>query len=323
MMRKPLLIISLCLVIASLTACGTPAAPPEADDMEMEVPEEEATVEQAEPEEAVVEEAPAEEPTPTEEPTPEPVLEPLPADPIEQTITTEDGLKLVGTYFPASVNPAPIVVMMHWAPGSQEDWFAEGFDWPQLALILQNRQDELASVGVLASPVMQDRGDISYGVLTFDFRSFGNSPDGDAREKGYLDALAAVAHAKNLEGADPNAIMTIGASIGADGALDGCILNGLKDPACLAVISLSPGGYIGKDYPEQVSLAGDLPIACFATEGDVYSAEACSAGEEVGAPNYQSTIYTGNEHGMDMFGLGQEPDLLTFILDFFDAAAGN
>lgn len=329
MMRKLLSIVSLCLLVTLLVACSSPAAP-EADDMEMEVPEEEATVEQAEPEEEVVEEAPVEE-APAEataeiapaEPTELPPAEPLPAEPIELTIRTEDGLDLVGTYFPASVNPAPIIVLMHWAPGTQEDWFAEGFDWPQLALILQNRQDELASVGVLASPVMQDRGDMSYGVLTFDFRSFGNSPDGDAREKGYMDALAAVAHAKTLEGADPNAIMTIGASIGADGALDGCILNGIKDPACLAVISLSPGSYIGQDYTEMVSLAGDLPIACFATEGDVASADACNAGAETGAPNYQSTIFTGNEHGMDMFGLDQDPDLLTFILDFFDTAAGN
>ncbi len=321
-MSKPLTTISLCLLIALLTACGTPAAPPETDDMEMEVPAEEATVEQAEPEEAVVEEAPAEEPTPTEEPTPEPVLEPLPADPIEQTIVTEDGVELTGIYFPAAVNPAPIIVMMHWAPGTQGDWFAEGHDWPQLALIMQNRQDEIASIGVLASPALQDRGDISYGVLTFDFRGFGDSPAGD-RQKAYMDAQAAVAHAKTLEGADPNAIMTVGASIGADGALDGCILDGARDPACLAVISLSPGGYIGLDYAEQVGLAGDLSIACFATDGDTPSAEACNAGADVGAPNYQSTIFTGREHGMEMFGLGQEPDLLTFILDYFDAAAGS
>jgi hypothetical protein len=157
-------------------------------------------------------------------------------------------------------------------------------------------------------------------VLTFDFRSFGSSPDGDARNKGYMDALAAVAHAKTLEGADPNTIMTVGASIGADGALDGCILDGIKDPACHAVISLSPGGYIGQDYAEMVSLSGDLAVACFATEGDVGSADACNAGAEAGAPNYQFTIYTGNQHGMDMFGLGQDPDLLTFILDFLDAA---
>jgi hypothetical protein len=157
-----------------LTACGTPAAAPEVDDMEMEVPEEEATVEQAEPEEEVVEEEPVEEEATAEiaplEPTTPPAAEPLPPDPIELTIRTEDGLDLVGTYFPAAVNPAPIVVLMHWAPGTQEDWFAEGFDWPQLALILQNRQDELASVGVLASPQPCDRGAQRYELRRADLR---------------------------------------------------------------------------------------------------------------------------------------------------------
>jgi len=294
------------------TACGSPTATPEVSDERTE-----STAEEEEVEEETVEEA-----TLPPEPTEEPALEPLPADPIEVTITTEDGLELVGTYFPASVNPAPIVIMMHWAPGTQEDWFAEGFDWPQLALILQNRQNELASVGVPASRAMQDR-EVSYGVLTFDFRNFGDSPEGDIREDGYLDALAAVAHAKTLEGADASAIMTIGASIGADGAVNGCILAGAKDPACLAAISLSPGNYIGKNYADEVGLAGDLPIACFASEDDTPSADTCKAGEAAGAPNYQTIIYSGMGHGMDMFGLAEDPDLFTFILEYFDAAAGN
>lgn len=41
----------------------------------------------------------------------------LPAAPQEVTITTEDGRALAGLYYPAKVNPAPIVVLMHWAGG--------------------------------------------------------------------------------------------------------------------------------------------------------------------------------------------------------------
>ncbi|MBN1120903.1 MAG: hypothetical protein JXJ17_07475 [Anaerolineae bacterium] len=325
MTRARLLVVGagLCLLMIIQTACGAGATVKQAT-LEMEVPAEQATVEQTEPEvEPTVEPTPLPTETPIPEPTVEPALEPLPPDPIEVTIPTSDGLELVGTYFPAAVNPAPIVVLMHWAPGKQDDYFKEGNPWPQLALILQNRQDELTGAGFRARPVMQDRGDISYGVLTFDFRNFGRSPAGNVREAGYLDAQAAVARAKTLEGANPDSIMTFGASIGADGAADGCVPDGVRDPACKAVIAASPGDYIGVRFADAVSAAGDLSIACFATEGDTPSAEACKAGEAVGVPNYMSYILPGNAHGMDMFGLPAEPDLYTFILNFFDAAVDS
>jgi pimeloyl-ACP methyl ester carboxylesterase len=312
----------LLLLAVVLTACGASATAKQ-DALEMAVPEEEATVEQAESE---VEVEPTGEPSPipteapTPEPTAEPTPEPLPPEPIEVIIPTEDGLELAGTYFPAAVNPAPIVVLMHWAPGTQEDFFKTGNSWPLLALILQNRQDELAGAGYHARLVGTDRGDISYGVLTFDFRSFGKSPAGNARESGYLDAQAAVAYAKTLAGANPDSIMTFGASIGADGGVDGCVPNGVRDPACKAAIAASPGDYIGVPFADAVGMAGDLPIACFAAEGDGESADACKAGEAVGAANYQSFIFSGGWHGMQMFGLPDDPDLLTFVLDFFDAA---
>ncbi len=313
----------LCLLAVVLTACGAAAKPVPP---EMEVPAEQATVEQALPE---VEIEPTSEPTPipteapTAEPTAEPTLEPLPPEPIEVGIPTEDGLELAGMYFPAAVNPAPIVVLMHWAPGTQKDYFQAGNPWPQLALILQNRQDELAGAGYHARLAVPDRGDTSYGVLTFDFRGFGKSPTGDPWKSGYLDAQAAVAYAKTLAGANPDSIMTFGASIGADGSVDGCVPDGVRDPACKAAIAASPGGYAGLAFADAVGMAGDLPIACFAAEGDRESADACRAGEAVGAPNYQSIIFSGGWHGMQMFGLPDDPDLLTFVLDFFGAAAGG
>lgn len=56
----------------------------------------------------------------------------LPPAPIPQTITASDGTELVGMLYPAATMDAPMVVLMHWAPGDQRDWAA-------IAPWLQNR----------------------------------------------------------------------------------------------------------------------------------------------------------------------------------------
>jgi hypothetical protein len=259
-------------------------------------------------------------PPPTEPSTEEPPAEPeepgllaLPPDPQAVEFETSDGVGLVGTYYPAAVNPAPIVVLMHWAGGDQNDWV----DLVPLALILQNRQGESAARGAgLARPA--SAREVSYGVLTFNFRGY--PPSSDAPGEKYLDAQAAVQFAKTLDGANPDMIMTAGASIGADGAVDGCV-DSEGAPACIAAIALSPGNYIGMDFTQAVLDVGDIPIACVATEGDALSADTCRAAEAVAGDKYQIVMYTGHEHGMQMFDItDQEPLLLDFIPDFFDSA---
>ena len=231
---------------------------------------------------------------------------------------TADGLTLVGTYFPASVNPAPIVVLMHWAGGDQNDWFAEGLKWPPLALILQNRQAELAGrSGRLARPATGNGH--SYGVLTFNFRGF--PPSEGSFGNGYLDAQAAVQFAKTLEGADPDLILTLGASIGADGAVDGCVAPDGSGPACIAAIALSPGSYIDMDFTQAVRGVGEMPVACIAARGDAPSLDTCQAAEAQAGDSYQVILYEGDAHGMMLFGItDQEPLLLDFILEFLGQA---
>jgi hypothetical protein len=112
-------------------------------------------------------------------------------------------------------------------------------------------------------------------------------------------------------------VLTIGASIGADGAIDGC-----AGGACIGVISLSPGNYIGMDYTQALMAAGDIPIACVASQGDGPSPGLCAAGMEVAEATgkFQMQIYEGSAHGMAMFPLDQEPNLLDFVLEFIDDA---
>lgn len=67
-------------------------------------------------------------------PTAEPALPSLSLDPQRIEFQTEDGATLVGYYYPAAVDPAPVVVLMHWAGGNQTDWLYVG-----MVAWLQNR----------------------------------------------------------------------------------------------------------------------------------------------------------------------------------------
>ena len=48
---------------------------------------------------------------------------PQPPEPQEITFQASDGQTLRGYYYPAAVNPAPLVVFMHWMGGDMSDWY--------------------------------------------------------------------------------------------------------------------------------------------------------------------------------------------------------
>src|SRR3972149_5015142 len=193
----------------------------------------------------------------------------------------------------AKLNPAPIVVLMHWAGGDMRDWVA-------IAPWLQNRPDELSLASRLARPAVQIDGpwldpswfpvitpEASFGALIFDYNGFGQTPYAAADDSLLQDSLAAVTFASTLEGADPNMIVAAGASIGADGAVDGCYLfneavaAGEAEGGCLGALSLSPGNYLTPDftYTEAVKALSDAQhlVFCLAGEGDKFSAQTCEA----------------------------------------------
>lgn len=119
--------------------------------------------------------------TPLEQTTPEtaqsdqPAATDLPAlapDPQVITFSASDGQTLTGTYYPASVNPAPVIVLMHWMGGSQKDWSA-------VAVWLQNRgvDSGISSpafpwLDISWFPELPD--DFSISVFAFSFRGCEN-----------------------------------------------------------------------------------------------------------------------------------------------------
>ena len=249
----------------------------------------------------------------------------LPADPQRVEFEAEDGTILVGYYYPASVEPAPVIVLMHWAGGTQCDWVAVN-----LVQWLQNRG---LTDGVAANPACEGAkarvtppfadypnmpAGISYAVFTFDYRGYGESEDAsDWDTKGYLkDSIAAAQKARTLDGVDPARVATIGASIGADGAINGC------GDGCLGALSLSPGNYLGASYASAVSTLGaeNKPAWCVASKQDGESYPKC---EKTGGGFFQKFIYEENAHGMAFFEDRFDPKITQVIFDFLQAVFGG
>lgn len=305
----------LLLFLLLLSACGSPSTG------DVESPPTDAPQDSPSPVPASPTSAP-----PTETP-PAAASEPrLPADPQRVEFEAEDGQKLVGYYYPASVEPAPVMVMMHWADGTHCDWVAAS-----LVQWLQNRglSEKLGGNPACASAAVRFTlplseypalpAGTSYAVFAFDYRGYGESgggtinwdPDGWRK-----DAIAAVQKARTLDGVDPDRVATIGASIGADGAIDGC------GAGCLGALSLSPGNYLGVSYDSAVAALGveNKPAWCVASKGDTEAFPTC---ESASGDNYQKFIYDKNAHGMSYFDDGFDPKITQVIFDFLQVVFGG
>jgi hypothetical protein len=318
-----------------LAACDTPAPPPAEEAQSEEVapaePEVEEKAEEVEPPpEPTATEPPP--PTATPEPTPvpptptltaEPTLEPLPPEPVDIEFQTEDMMTLTGRYYPAAVNPAPIVVLHHWAPGDMEDW-------NEIAFWLQNRGLSGTSPNLGQDtwlepswfPPMPEG--LSFAVFTFNYRGCAGGCSSFNPNGWILDAVAAMETAMNLEGVDPNLLSAIGASTGADGSVDSCEFhNNVHENSCLGALSYSPGNYFQIPYPQEVELldqeAPPKPVFCFYSDGDFESAPTCKSAT---GDHFQLFEWPGSKHGMLLLEPEMDPDPLGITLDFLKMVYG-
>lgn len=253
-------------------------------------------------------------PTPTTSPSPAPTrpsLPPLPLEPQRIEFQTEDGVTLVGYYYPAAINPAPMVVLMHWAGGDQTDWLYVGMvSW------LQNRGAEIPAPPEekyfdtpYAFPPLP--GDLSFAVFTFDFRGYGESSGSGDQKLHILDARAAYAQAASLEGVDPTRVAGIGASIGADAVADACA------ESCIGALSLGPGGYLETAYMDAVKAMDDQakPAWCVASEEMEGDVNTCNSAE---GDHYYKQIYPKGGHAMTLFSAAAslQPPIDAVVLDY-------
>jgi hypothetical protein len=160
-------------------------------------------------------------------------------------------------------------------------------------------------------------------VFTFTFRNCIGGCKAFERERWYLDVQGAVDYTQTLPYSGTNSIVMVGASIGADGAADGCAYANQAYPSiCKGAFSLSPGNYLTLEYSEKVQELDPVPAWCLYAESDPESAAVCGAFE---AENYRPISYPGkavfgNGHGMNLVEPELEPNSLVLLLEFIALA---
>jgi dienelactone hydrolase len=246
----------------------------------------------------------------------------LSSEPQKMKFITSDGIELNGVYYPAGSISAPLVILMHWAPGDQEDWV-------EIAYWLQNRGLGGNSKSTENTPWLDSswfpgiEPEKSYNVFSFTFRNCENGCKSFERDKWYVDVQAAVEYAYKLDGINKDNIIMIGASIGSDGAADGCAyLNQVHTGSCKGALSFSPGNYLTVSFSEMVRELGaasnPVPVWCLYAESDPESAGVCgNISEDNYTPYpYSSEMIFSNGHGMNLIAPNHDPDPLELMLKF-------
>jgi len=255
-------------------------------------------------------------PAPTFTPTITPIVI-LDPEPIEVNFITEDGVELDGLYYPAAENPAPLIVLIHWARGDMTEW-------EQIALWLQDRGELIREPDYNDSwkssdwfPEYVTEGPL--GVLVFNLRECQGGCKSYIPERWLLDIEAVMSEAVQLQGVEKDSIITAGASIGADGALFGCTwMNRSGLGACKGSFSLSPASLLTLPYEELaiqlIAAEPPLPVYCLFGLRDDASVETCSDVDGLNAKDYG---YIEN-HGFELIQPDQNLDPLVLLNEFIN-----
>jgi len=313
-MLKKGLVLVLMLFGLGLAACGPAADTPASSLTPTEVRETELPADTPTPAPPTASPVPSATPTPSLTPT---VI--YPPEPRTVEFEARDGQVLHGTYYPSSQSPAPVIVLMHWARGDQTEWTA-------VARWLQNRGAEGSSpaggedwLNPEWFPELPQ--ELAPAVFTFTFRSCEDSCSDFPAADWLLDARAAMDTASRLEGVDPDRVLAAGASIGADGAVDGCYwMNAAQEGTCLGAFALSPGSYLTVSYEDAAhELLKDQParaLWCLHTKRDKAALNSCrsvSGGEVV-------DFGPRDLHGLELINADLEPSALDHLIQFIESS---
>lgn len=246
---------------------------------------------------------------------------PLPSQPLDVVIISEDGSELRGRFFPAATLGQPVVVLMHWYPGNQ-------YGWEEIAYWLQNRGGSGTQRGVpwLDPSWFPDLPQsTSYNILTFTFRNCEGGCSQLTPEEWLRDARASLVAARGLQGVDPDQVIAIGASIGGDAAVSSCASLLEADPqGCLGALSFSPGSYLGESYPDLVTRLENStpprPAWCLYDEADP-DAAVCEGAE--GTLYRKEGWQGGNLHGMHLITSTLDPLPLGRLVEFLNIVTGD
>jgi len=208
-------------------------------------------------------------------------------------MVTKDGVRLKGAYYRPAATEAPGIVLLHMLGRNRHDWDAFA------------RQ-------------LQEAG---YGVLAIDLRGHGESEGKREWSKMVQDAAIAVDFIRSRPEINPDRIVLIGASIGANIAIN----YAAQDPDIKGVALLSPGlDYRGVTTTDAVKAYGKRPLFLAASSEDAYAYGSAQELGRMADGRVQLLLLDGQGHGTQMLGKddGLEEAILTWLQDMaFPASA--
>lgn len=232
---------------------------------------------------------------------------------------TEDGVQIVGDYLEAAKG-APTALLLHMMPATRMSWHPfmvklceAGFN--SLAIDFRGHGESVrgqTSMYSAGSGVTKGRRfDLDNGFKTFDHKKF---TDQEQQAK-ILDVRAAVAWLEKNRGVDKDNLVLIGASIGANLALQYMA----EDPSIKKVVLLSPGfNYRGiKTDQLMKKLVPDQRVLLVASDDDEYSFKTVKELNRLALKNSELWEFSGLGHGTTMFE--RRPELMSEVVGWIKA----
>jgi pimeloyl-ACP methyl ester carboxylesterase len=210
----------------------------------------------------------------------------LPVAPQVIEISAVDGLGLVGDFYLVDSSHATVVLL--------HELYTTRASWLEVIRSLLNN---------------------GYNVLAVDERGFGDTGGSINWYKAVGDVAAWMAWLRDTAGVNPNAIHTLGSSIGSSLAILGCA----NDSFCRSAIAISPGW----NYYRQ-SLANTIavkPVLAIYARRDRWPSLGIPRMQEAAPDSLTVQAYEGNAHGMHL--LSAEFDtMLPLIVEWLAAHSG-
>ena len=218
-----------------------------------------------------------------DEPEPETTPEPLPVQAQLITVDAEDGLDLDADFYLLDA-ARPTVILLH-------QLYRDRTSWESLLL-----------------PLLAN----GYNILAPDIRGWGETRGAINWFKAVDDMAVWFRWLREEAGVNPEAIHTLGSSMGSTLAIEGCG----HDEFCRSAIAISPGwSYYRINIEDTIAQS---PVLGIYAENDRWPSLGIPRMIEVAPETFVVITYEGNAHGMDLLADEQET-MVVAIIDWLNS----
>jgi len=194
---------------------------------------------------------------------------------------TEDGVEIIGSLWVPERDVSPCVILLHMLGRTRADW-------DDMAETLVNRGYAVVSIDLRGHGESTNQNDSTIDVAEFDT---------DDYQSMALDVKAVLEVIRNDVRIDASKIAIMGASIGANVALQAAAV----DPEIATVILLSPGkSYRGIRTDTALLDYGKRSVLIVASDEDEYAANSSRYLKELSQGYSKLLIYNNIGHGTEM-----------------------